>query len=205
MSINPKIGGRRREYAEATKQAILEAARELFTDHGYFATTVDEIAERARVAPATVYAVAGGKHGLLRKLIEALTSSPIVAATIAEIVEIDDAKEIIRIIAENSRRMREEFGDIVRVMLVTAPHDDEVAKTVAAATAEYRRALVPIAQQLANLGALREGLEVDYAIDVLWFYFGYWGLFTLHDENGWSYERAEHWLRDAASQALLRF
>jgi hypothetical protein len=27
---------------------------------------------------------------------------------------------------------------------------------------------------------------------------------TLHDENGWSYERAEHWLCRKASQALLR-
>jgi hypothetical protein len=29
---------------------------------------------------------------------------------------------------------------------------------------------------------------------VFWFYFRCSGLFTLHDENGWSYERAEHWL-----------
>jgi hypothetical protein len=39
---------------------------------------------------------------------------------------------------------------------------------------------------------------------VFWFYFGYSGLFTLHDENGWSYERAEQWLCREASRALLR-
>lgn len=42
--------GRRAEYAEQTRQAILEAARELFVEQGYFATKVDEIARTARVA-----------------------------------------------------------------------------------------------------------------------------------------------------------
>ncbi|MEA2817846.1 MAG: hypothetical protein QOI93_5716, partial [Rhodospirillaceae bacterium] len=42
------------------------------------------------------------------------------------------------------------------------------------------------------------------AVDVFWFYFGYSGLFTLHDENKWSFERAERWLCGEASRALLR-
>jgi AcrR family transcriptional regulator len=53
---------RRAEYAHATCQAILCEARRLFSERGYFATKVDEIASGARVAPATVYAVWGGKH-----------------------------------------------------------------------------------------------------------------------------------------------
>ena len=60
MAGDPRPGGtRREEYAEATRQAILEAARRLFRERGYFATKVDEIAAMARVAPATVYAVDG--------------------------------------------------------------------------------------------------------------------------------------------------
>ena len=55
-----------------------------------------------------------------------------------------------------------------------------------------------------DLGALREELDLNQAVDVFWFYFGYSGLFTLHDENGWSYERAEQWLCREASRALLR-
>ena len=45
---------RRQEYAQATRQAILDAARKLFAERGYFATKVDDIAAEARVAPATV-------------------------------------------------------------------------------------------------------------------------------------------------------
>jgi AcrR family transcriptional regulator len=195
---------RREEYAEATRQAIVEAARRLFAEHGYFCTKVDEIAALARVSPATVYAVSGGKHGLLCTLMESWTTAPIVAATIGSIEELDDPAAILRLLAATCRRMREEFGDIMRVLLATAPHDRPVSESLATATARYRQAFVPIAQRLADLGALHEGLDVNQAVDVLWFYFGYSALFTLHDENGWSYERAEQWLCDEARRALLR-
>jgi AcrR family transcriptional regulator len=45
---------RREEYAEATQQAIVEAARQLFSGQGYFSTKVDEIAALVPVSPATV-------------------------------------------------------------------------------------------------------------------------------------------------------
>jgi hypothetical protein len=52
-----------------------------------------------------------------------------------------------------------------------------------------------------GLGVLHKELDLNQAVDAFWFYFGYSGLFTLHDENGWSYERAEHWLCGEASRA----
>ena len=62
---------------------------------------------------------------------------------------------------------------------------------------------MPVAEQLNKLRALRRGIDVTQAVDVLWFYFGYGSYFTLHDEDGWSYERAEHWLADQACRELL--
>ena len=99
--------------------------------------------------------------------------------------------------------MREAYVDVIRVMLATAPHDVAVAGQERAATATYRQALVPIAQRLAQLGELRLGISAADAADLLWFYFGYSSYFTLHDDNGWSYERAERWLADQAIAALL--
>ena len=205
MAGDPRPGGtRREEYAEATRQAILEAARRLFRERGYFATKVDEIAAQARVAPATVYAVAGGKQGLLRTLMDLSTTHPLVAATVESIEGMDDPPAIIRVVAERCRQMREDFGDIMRVMIATAPHDPAVAESLATATARYRQAFLPISRRLAALGALRPGLSESEAADLLWFYFGYGGLFTLHDDLGWSYERAERWLAGEASRALLK-
>jgi AcrR family transcriptional regulator len=195
---------RRDEYAQATRQAIIDAARQLFSQHGYFSTKVDDIATLARVAPATVYAVAGGKHGLLRTLMEIWTTAPIVAATLDSIEAMKDPEAILRLVASVCRQMREEFGDIIRVLLATAPNDRAVAESLATATARFRQAFVPIAQRLSNLGALRDDLDVNLAVDVFWFYFGYSGFLTLHDDNGWSYERAEQWLCAEAARALLR-
>jgi AcrR family transcriptional regulator len=194
---------RREEYAQATRQAILDAARKLFAERGYFATKVDDIAAEARVAPATVYAVTGGKRGLLDELIRIWTTDPIVEATITHIGGSSDPVAIIRELSSAARKMREQFADVMRLLLTTAPHDREVAAQLDSATRVYKNALVPFAQRLSDLGALRADLDVAQAVDVLWFYFGYWSLFTLHDDNGWSYDRAEQWLADQACRALL--
>ncbi|MGA8482288.1 MAG: TetR/AcrR family transcriptional regulator [Chthoniobacterales bacterium] len=195
---------RREEYAQATRQAIVDAARRLFSERGYFSTKVDDIAALARVAPATVYAVSGGKHGLLNALLEIWAAAPIIAATIGRIEAMDDPAAIIRLVSKFCRSKHEEFGDIMRVLLTTAPHDEAVSESLQAATAKYRQAFVPIAHRLLDLGALRDGMDAKETVDVFWFYFGYVGLFTLHDENGWSYERAERWLSEEASRALLQ-
>ncbi len=194
---------RREEYAQATRQAILDAARKLFAERGYFAAKVDDIAAEARVAPATVYAVGGGKRGLLDELIRIWTTDPLVEATITHIGASSDPVEIIRELSCAARRMREEFADVMRLLLTTAPHDPKVAEQLHSATHVYRGALAPIAQRLSDLGALRPDLDVEQAVDLLWFYFGYGSLFTLHDDNGWSYERAERWLADQACRELL--
>lgn len=195
---------RRKEYAEATRQAILQAARELFERQGFFTTKVDEIAALARVAPATVYAVSGGKQGLLRTLAEIWTSAPEVAAKMRKIEEVRDPQEILRLCATTCVVMKQKYGGLIRVILDTAPHDCSVAETLATATGHYRAALALVAGRLRALDALRPGIDAETALGLLWFYFGYSALFTLVDESGWSYDQAEKWLGDAAIQALLR-
>jgi AcrR family transcriptional regulator len=205
MADGQTVGTRRRdEYAEATRHAILRAARQLFAERGYFATKVDDIAALARVAPATVYAVSGGKQGLLHTLIEAQMTASTIAEAIARIQQLDDPAAIVRVVATTSRELREQFGDILRVLLSTAPHDKAASEHLAEAMVRYRKAFVPVVERLLKLDALHADIDMQQAVDVFWFYFGFAGLFTLHDDNGWSYDRCEHWLCDEASRALLR-
>jgi AcrR family transcriptional regulator len=193
---------RRDEYAEATRTAIVDAARLLFAERGYFATTVDEIARQARVAPATVYAVTGGKRGLIRTLVDVWTQAPIVAETLARVAVLTDPDEILELVATTVRAMREDYGDIVRMVLATAPHNHDVAKDVRIATERYREAITANAERLIEVGGLRPGLTVREVADTLWFYFGYSGYFTLVDENGWTYNQAQRWLVNQAKSAL---
>ena len=150
--------GRRAEYAELTRQAIVGAARALFAERGYFATTVGDVAERARVAPATVYAVAGGKHGLVQTLLEQWTTAPIVAERAALIDAEPDPAQVLWLAAAVVTDMRAEFGDIVALGRSVAPHDETVAGLMAAATRTYRAEVGAVARHLHDLGVLRVSL-----------------------------------------------
>ncbi len=63
-SASPARSGRRRYDADASREALLEAADALFDERGYDATTVREIGERAGVDAALIARYFGGKEGL---------------------------------------------------------------------------------------------------------------------------------------------
>ena len=193
---------RRQEYAEATRQAVLQAARRRYCEKGFFNTKVVDIAGAARVSPATVYALFGNKHELLRSLIEVWTDAPVISSTLASVGEIDDPRALIELLARSGRLIREQFSDIIRLMLDTAPHDSVVAGILSTTTSRYRKRLMMFALRLASLGALGPGLNPKRTVDILWYYFGYASVFTLVDENGWSYDRAEKWLVAQAIRAI---
>ena len=56
----------RSQHAEATRRAVLTAARSLFGRKGYAQTSVDEIADAARVTKGAVYHHFDGKEALFR-------------------------------------------------------------------------------------------------------------------------------------------
>ncbi|MBV9533939.1 MAG: helix-turn-helix transcriptional regulator, partial [Solirubrobacterales bacterium] len=61
---------RRELMAQQTRGDILRAARRLFAEHGYAATSINDIAEQAGVAIQTIYARLGSKRGMLLALID---------------------------------------------------------------------------------------------------------------------------------------
>ncbi|MEU3600542.1 TetR/AcrR family transcriptional regulator [Streptomyces sp. NPDC006798] len=193
---------RRSDYAEATRLAIVDAARLLYSRKGYFTTTVEEIAAEARVAPTTVYAVGGGKQGLLRTLVDIWSQAPIVAEKMDELDSLTDPEGLLRQLSAVTRSMRESFGDIMRILIATAPHNEDAAEGLAIGTGRYREALALVAAHLHGIGGTHPEMTADQATDILWFYFGYSGYFTLVDDNGWPYEQAEPWLARQALAAL---
>ena len=62
--------GRRERKKEETKRKIFEAAVKLFTDKGFSATTVDEIAEAADVAKGTFFNYFPRKEAIVHYLFE---------------------------------------------------------------------------------------------------------------------------------------
>jgi AcrR family transcriptional regulator len=195
--------GRRAEYAQLTRQAILDAARDLFVEKGYFATKVEEIARAARVAPATVYAVGGGKHGLLRTLIESGTTAEDISRILARIESIAEPRELIRFIVHATRAKFEQWSDLMRQVVAAAPQEPSVREILQIAHDSMRGGLALTARRLAAMDALREGVDVVRATDVLWLYLCNAAYFVRTDDLGWSLDESETWLNDALSSALL--
>lgn len=63
------MSGLREHKKESRRQRILDAAREHFRDRGYDATTIETIADSAKVSAVTVYNHYGTKGGVLLALV----------------------------------------------------------------------------------------------------------------------------------------
>ena len=203
MASGPVPRGRRAEYAQLTRQAILDAARDLFVRNGYFETRVEEIAAAARVAPATVYAVGGGKHGLLRTLITDGATAADVTGIVARIAEIDDPRDLIAFIVHATRTTFEQWSGLMRQVIAAAPREPGVRESLMIAHDSMRGGFRLVADRLAALGALRERVDAGRATDLLWLHLCNAAYLIRTDDLGWSLDESEAWLIDALGAALI--
>jgi AcrR family transcriptional regulator len=72
MCMNEPQKSRREEYAEATRQGLLDAARTIFTEEGYQATNIEAIARAARVTRGAFYYYFEDKKALFDAVVVAL-------------------------------------------------------------------------------------------------------------------------------------
>lgn len=70
LSEPPSLPTRRAEQAEATRAALVAAARGLFAERGYAAVGTEEIVRRARVTRGALYHHFAGKEGLFEAVFE---------------------------------------------------------------------------------------------------------------------------------------
>ena len=195
--------GRRSEYAALTRQAILDAARKLFVEQGFFATRVEDIAREARVAVPTVYAAAGGKGGLLRTLVEDGVRQADSGDLRQRIAANTDPAQLLEMIVRGTGNAFETWSPVMRQVTAAAEQDPSVRQALDTAHASLRAGLTATAVRLGEMGALREGLSVESAADVLWYFLGNSSYYTLTDDCRWPLERSVDWLLECLTVALV--
>ena len=165
---------RRREQAEATARlAILAAAQRLFERDGYAGTSVAAIAREARVTPRTVYLGFETKAGLLRavwnRALRAERDDAPVAAQrwFQQVLEEPDPERTLRLNARNSRRFKERSTGLLQVVRDAAPLEAEIADLWERIQTEYHANQRAVVDSLGP-GALRRGLSVTHAADIIW-------------------------------------
>ena len=71
-STIPKVAGvsRRQQYSASTKRALVDVAQRLFTEHGYAATSLDQVVAGARVTKGALYHHFSGKQAVFEAVFE---------------------------------------------------------------------------------------------------------------------------------------
>jgi AcrR family transcriptional regulator len=200
---------RRREQAAATRREILEAAQRLFERDGYAATTMAAIAEEGRVALKTVYVAFETKSGVLRALWNLRLRGGAEDVPIGqqpmyrEVLEEPDPERQLRRNARNSREGKLRIAALADVIRSAAPLDPEIEALWTRIGTEYHANQRVIVESLKQKCALRRGLEVERATDILWTlnHPNTWQL--LVRERGWTPEEYEQWSGDLACSQLL--
>ncbi len=118
MSTNrPYRSSLREEHARETRLRIRRSARTLFATQGFTKTTIAQIAGDAGVAPQTVYAVFGGKGGIVSEMLEDLEESADEDAWVAKMRAEEDPHRQLRIFVSWIRTLFEKGAPILRAAM----------------------------------------------------------------------------------------
>jgi len=200
---------RRREQARATRRGVLDAARELFVDQGYAATTIAAIAARAEVSPETVYAVFKNKRALLSRLIDVSIAGddapvPVLERNwVQDMRDEPDLRRRLKILARNGRVMLERWTPIYEVLRGAAAVDPEIASLWALNKAQRFEGQRVLLRILTERTPLREDLGARAATDVLFAIGSPEAYRLLVIDRGWSPDRFERWYSDALARLLF--
>ena len=203
------VSPRRREQAAATRRAILEAAQALFERDGYAATTIAAVAREAGVATKTVYLAFETKSGLLRALWHLLLRGDEDDIPIAErawyraMLDEPDPARRLAIGARGARTVKERAGGLLRVIRTAALVDADAAALWGRIESDFHTNQMAIVETVHRDGALRRGLGVARATDILWTlnHPDVWHLLVV--ERGWTPAEWERWFLAAVREQLL--
>lgn len=202
-------GSRRRDKARLTRQRLVQAAHREFLDKGYYGATMAGIAQRADVAPQTVYFVFHTKAELISAVIDVgvLGEDP---PTIPQDADWWAAMEraatpdgVLRQFVRGAGPLLARAAPIAEIVRAAALTDPEVR----AIHQRHDRLQIAGYRQVVDLllrkGSLRPGLTADTATDLLLTLCGDATYVQLTTDRGWTHDRVLDWLEDAAPKLLL--
>jgi AcrR family transcriptional regulator len=187
-----------------TRADILQAARRLFAERGYAATSVNDIAEEASVALQTIYARLGSKRGIVMALLELIDEEAGVPEAAAAIATGSTPEDVLRTQNRLTRDLQERCGDIVGALIAAAALEPEVEQVVAEGLRRHRHGARFTIDRITELGGLRHDLPPDHAIALLSAATAHDAWYELVHAHKFSWDEAEQTLNDALTRAILR-
>jgi AcrR family transcriptional regulator len=203
-------GAARQSRTRRTRAAVVEAARRLFVDRGYAATTIDAISDLSDTPPATVYRLFSSKLGILKAVLDvsvggddravAMLDRPQVRAVVLD----GDPKNQLGGFAALVRQVMARVGPVHRILADAARSDQDAASLLAEIARQRHEGQRRVARSVARSGALRPALRERDAADVIHALASPEVYSLLVFDRRWSEERYEKWLREILIDQLLR-
>ncbi|GBF06305.1 transcriptional regulator, TetR family [Deinococcus aerius] len=200
VKAEPQLTHRQRQ-ALATQGLIVDAARALFLQRGYAATTIDDIARGAGVAVSTVYSVFGNKRGIFRAIREAWHQTSRQRDLTQEALMQEEPARRLELMAHLTRRQWETGAEMVQIYQSAAKSDPEANAELQRALAGRRSGQRHFIEKSAHM--LRPGLGVERASAVLQALTLFEVYRELVGEAGWTPDEYEVWLARTLQQQLL--
>ena len=205
-SPDPKRGQARTRLARA---AVVDAARTLFLERGYGATTMDAISALADVPAPTVYRLFSSKRGILKALLDVsivgddeavpMADRPHVRALLRDPDPRVQLTGFVAVAADVNSRV----SPIYRILVSAAGSDPDAAALLDELAQQRQEGQRLIARSLARGRALRDDLRERDAADVIHALLSPELYRLLVVERRWKPDRYERWLTEVLSQQLL--
>jgi AcrR family transcriptional regulator len=191
----------RRRQALETRRAIALAARSLFAERGYAATSIEVVAEEAGVAARTVYAIFGTKKAILAGICEDWLVEAGVMETVAVGMAEPDLRRRLELVAHSSRRQWESERGVRAMLEGAAASDADVARMLAGWKNDRARSLRGVVAGLE--GNLRPGIDGARAGAIIRALTSAEIYSELVAGEGWRPDEYEEWLAGLLSDTLL--
>jgi AcrR family transcriptional regulator len=150
--------GRRERKKRARRERIYEAARQLFLEQGYAATTVEQIAEAADVAQTTFFNHFQSKDAVLREMTGEI-SAHLEAMLQQELATSDTAESRIRRFATQALRALGATEGLAREVLLELLRKASGPGTALPYLASVREPFTPIVREGQSAGDVRRDLD----------------------------------------------
>jgi AcrR family transcriptional regulator len=202
-------GNRGQARTRFARAAVVGAARTLFLERGYGATTIEAIGDLADVPIATVYRLFSSKRGILKALLDVSIVGD------DEAVPFADRPQVRALLADPDPRMQlaglvavtvevnSRIAPLYRILASAAGADPDAAALLDELTRQRQEGQRLIARSLARAHALRAELRERDAADIIHALMSPEVYRLLILDRSWKPERYERWLTAILTDQLL--
>lgn len=202
---NPSVT--RKERGRQTRNRILQTAYDLFTERGYTATTMNDVASRAGVAMQTIYFAFHSKPELLGacvawSVLDDDTSTPTETPWLESLTATDDLDTALRMLVEKAETALARSAPLDPVVRAAA-HDPDLAAIQIEGEAQRRDGYGKIIRALHARFALRNGVDETLATDILMMLLGPQTWIYLIRDTGWSRAQWRTWIELVVAEQVF--